>query len=76
MTRSSKRKRATRIQANIPNEDDEVDIVSAPEGDEKPDLGSEGRGNLQENGNANGRFEVEAELWDAFREEFHEGSYR
>jgi hypothetical protein len=69
MTRSNKRKRATRIQANIPTEDDEVDVVSAPEDDGEP----EGRENPQENGNANGRFEVEAELWDTFREEFHEG---
>ncbi|KAH9977226.1 hypothetical protein BGW80DRAFT_1288047 [Lactifluus volemus] len=72
MTRSSKRKRATRIQANNPNEDDEVDVVSAPEDDGEPDLGAKGRESSQENGNVNGQFEVEADLWDTFREEFHE----
>jgi hypothetical protein len=76
MTRSSKRKRATRIQANNPNEDDEVDVVSAPEDDGEPDIGAKGRESSQENGNVNGRFEVEADLWDTFREEFHEGSHR
>jgi hypothetical protein len=76
MPRSSKRKRAARVETNIPNEDGEVEVVSAPEDDEELELDIEGRENQGENGDANRLFEVEAELWDTFREEFHECAHR
>jgi hypothetical protein len=78
MPRSSKRKRATRLEANIPDEDDEVEVVSAPEddGELELELDIEGRENQEGNGDANRLFEVEAELWDTFREEFHECARR
>jgi hypothetical protein len=76
MPRSSKRKRAARVEHNIPNEDDEVEVVSAPEDDEDLELDIDRRENQRENGYANPLFEVEAELWDTFREEFHECAHR
>jgi hypothetical protein len=76
MPRSSKRKRATRVDVNILNEDDELGVASEPEDDGEPDLDVEKSENQDENGDANHRFEVEAELWDSFREEFHEGARR
>ena len=73
MPRSSKRKRALRVlQAEIPDED--VDGVSAPEDDGEPEMDAEESQRQEENGDANHRFEVEAEIWDSFREEFHEGA--
>jgi hypothetical protein len=69
MPRSSKRKRALRVQAEVA--DEEVDIASAPDDDREPG-DPEHKG---ENGDTNHRLEVEAEIWDSFREEFHEGPY-
>lgn len=74
MPRTSKRKRASRVrQAEIVDED--VDVVSAPEDDGEPETDAEGHQRREENGDANHRFEVQAEVWDSFREEFHEGAY-
>jgi len=74
MPRTSKRKRASRVlQAEIVDED--VDVVSAPEDDGDPETDAEEHERREENGDANHRFEVEAEVWDSFREEFHEGAY-
>jgi hypothetical protein len=72
---SSKRKRALRIQTEIPDEE-EVDVVSvAGDDDGEPELDAEKPEGREENGDANPshRFEVEGEVWDSFREEFHEG---
>lgn len=71
---SSKRKRAPRIQTEIPDEED-VEVVSGAGDDGEPELDSEKPEGQEENGDANPghRFEVEAEIWDSFREEFHEG---
>ena len=71
MPRSTKRKRAPRVQTEIPDEE-EVEIVSD---DGEPELDSEEPEGQEENGDANHRFEVEAEMWDLFREEFHEGTF-
>ena len=71
MPRSTKRKRAPRVQTEIPDEE-EVEIVSD---DGEPELDSEEPECQEENGDANHRFEVEAEIWDLFREEFHEGTF-
>ncbi|KAN0105254.1 hypothetical protein V8E52_011242 [Russula decolorans] len=70
---SSKRKRALRVQTGIPDEED-VEVVSAAGDDGEPELDSEKPEGQEENGDANPghRFEVEAEIWDSFREEFHE----
>lgn len=70
---SSKRKRAPRIQTEIPDEED-VEVVSVAGDDGEPELDSEKPEGREENGDANPghRFEVEAEIWDSFREEFHE----
>lgn len=73
MPRSSKRKRTSRVQTKIPN-DDEVEMGSAAEDDGEPELDTKERENQEENGAASRRFEVEADLWDSFREEFHEGA--
>ena len=71
---SSKRKRAPRVQTEIPDEED-VEVVSVAGDDGEPELDSEKFEGKEENGDANPehRFEVEAEIWDTFREEFHEG---
>ena len=71
---SSKRKRAPRVQTEIPDEED-VDVVSVAGDDGEPELGSEKLEGQEQNGDAKPghRFEVEAEIWDSFREEFHEG---
>jgi hypothetical protein len=71
---SSKRKRAPRIQTEIPDEED-LEVVSAAGDDGEPELDSEKPEGQEENGDTNlgHRFEVEAEIWDSFREEFHEG---
>ena len=74
MPRSSKRKRAPRIQTEIPDEED-VEVVSAPGDDGEPELDTEEPECKEENGDANHRFEVEAEIWGSFREEFHEGTF-
>ncbi|KAI0253929.1 hypothetical protein BJV78DRAFT_140292 [Lactifluus subvellereus] len=71
MPRSSKRKRTSRVQTKIPNDDD-VEVVSAAEDDGEQELDTKERENQEENGAASRRFEVEADLWDSFREEFHE----
>ena len=74
MPRTSKRKRASRVlQAEIPDED--VEVVSAPEDDGEPETDAEEPQRQDKNDDANHRFEVEAEVWDSFREEFHEGAY-
>lgn len=71
---SSKRKRASRVlQAEILDED--VEVVSEPEDDGEPEIDAEGSQRREENGDAKHRFEVEVEIWDSFREEFHEGAY-
>ena len=72
MPRSTKRKRAPRVQTEIPDEED-VDVVSDPGSDGEPELDTEEPECQEQNGDANHRFEVEAEIWDSFREEFHEG---
>jgi hypothetical protein len=72
MPRSSKRKRTSRVQADIPDED--VDVDSAQEGDGEPELDMEESKYQEENGDANHQLEVEAEIWDSFREEYHEGT--
>ncbi len=72
---SSKRKRALRIHTEIADEE-EVDVVSmGGDDDGEPELDTEKPEGQEENGDANPshRFEVEAEIWDSFREEFHEG---
>lgn len=68
---SSKRKRAPRVQTEIPDEED-VEVVSVVGDDGEPELDSI---KPEENGDAKPchRFEVEAEIWGSFREEFHEG---
>ena len=70
---SSKRKRAPaapRVQAEIPDEED-VEVVSVAGDDREPERDFE---KPEGSGDAKGhRFEVEAEIWDSFREEFHEG---
>lgn len=71
MPRSNKRKRAPRVQTKIP--DEETEVVSAAE-DGESELDTEEPEHQEENGDANHRFEVEAEIWDSFREEFHEGT--
>ena len=73
MPRSTKRKRAPRVQTEIPDEE-EVEVVSD---DGEPELDSEeSEEGQEENGDApNHQFEVEAEIWDLFREEFHEGAF-
>ncbi|KAI0303430.1 hypothetical protein B0F90DRAFT_1710946 [Multifurca ochricompacta] len=74
MPRSNKRKRASLVQAEILDEDNEIEEVSVSEGDGEPDLNTEEPGYQEGNTDleANHKFEVEAELWDSFREEFHE----
>lgn len=71
---SSKRKRAPRVQTEIPDEED-VEVVSVAGDDGEPELDSENPEGQEENGDANPRhrFEVDAEVWGSFREEFHEG---
>jgi len=72
MPRTNKRKRASRVlQAEISDED--VEVVSEPEDDGEPEIDAEESQRQEEN--ANHRFEVEVEIWDSFREEFHEGPY-
>ncbi|KAH9998985.1 hypothetical protein BJV77DRAFT_978333 [Russula vinacea] len=71
MPRSTKRKRAPRVQTEIPDEED-VDVVSVPGSDGEPELDTEEPECQEQNGDANHRFEVESEIWDSFREEFHE----
>jgi hypothetical protein len=73
MPRSSKRKRASRVPRT--GITDEVDAVSAPSDDGEPELDAEEYQRQEENGDANHRHEVEAEIWDSFREEFHEGAF-
>ncbi|KAH8983586.1 hypothetical protein EDB86DRAFT_2966390 [Lactarius hatsudake] len=68
MPRSNKRKRASRVQAEIPDEDD-APAASVLEDDE---LDTEKLEHKEESVEVNHRLEVEAELWDLFREEFHE----
>ncbi|KAH9057162.1 hypothetical protein EDB83DRAFT_2225038 [Lactarius deliciosus] len=68
MPRSNKRKRVSRVQAEIPDEDD-APGASVPEDDE---LDTEKPVHKEESVEVNPRLEVEAELWDLFREEFHE----
>ncbi|KAH9171530.1 hypothetical protein EDB89DRAFT_1971730 [Lactarius sanguifluus] len=60
MPRSNKRKRASRVQAEIPDEDD-APGASVPE-DEEED--TEGPEHKEESVEVNRRLEVEAELWD------------
>jgi hypothetical protein len=67
MPRSSKRKRAPR--------EEEVEVVSVPGDDGEPELDIEEPECKEESGDANHRFEVEAEIWDSFREEFHERTF-
>lgn len=68
-------------QTEFPDEVNALDIVSVPPGDDKgTELGTE-KVEHQEEGveqgvEANHRPEVEVELWDLFREEFHEGMHR
>ncbi len=73
---SSKRKRAPRVQTEIPDEG-EYDVVSVVGDDGEPELDIEIPEAQEENGdsdtNPGHRFEVKAEIWDSFREEFHEG---
>ena len=71
---NSKRKRAARVQTEILDEED-AEVVSAAGDDGEPELDSEKPEGQEENGDAKPghRFEVEAEIWDSFREEFHEG---
>ncbi|KAF8479005.1 hypothetical protein DFH94DRAFT_682571 [Russula ochroleuca] len=71
MPRSIKRKRAPRVQTEIPDEED-VDVVSVPGSDGEPELDTEEPECQEQNGDANHRFEVEGDIWDSFREEFHE----
>jgi hypothetical protein len=73
MPRSHKRKRPPRVQAEIL--DEQVEVVSAPEDDGEPELDTEEPQRQDEIGDANHRVKVEAEIWDTFREEFHEGAY-
>ncbi len=74
MPRSIKRKRASRVQAEIPDEDDTPGVVSVPPEDDE--LDTEKPEYKEESVEASSRLEVEAELWDLFREEFHEGMRR
>jgi hypothetical protein len=74
MPRSSKRKRASRV-SRTGVTDEELDVVSAPEDDGEPELDEEEPQRQEENGDADHRYEVEAEIWDTFREEFHEGAF-
>jgi hypothetical protein len=55
--------------------DEDVEVVSELEDDGEPEIDAEGSQRQEENGNTNHRFEVEVEIWDSFREEFHEGPY-
>jgi hypothetical protein len=73
MPRSTKRKRPPRVQTEVPDEE-EVEVVSEPGSDGEPELDIEEPERQEENGDTNHRFEVEAEIWDLFREEFHEGA--
>jgi hypothetical protein len=73
----SKRKRASRVQTDIPDEDSVPGVVSVPpEEDEEFELDTAKPELKEESVEANPRLEVEAELWDSFREEFHEGMRR
>ena len=74
MPRSSKRKRASRV-SQIGITDEEVDVVSAHEDDGDPELDAEDPPLKEENDDASHRYDVEAEIWDSFREEFHEGAF-
>ncbi|KAI9455562.1 hypothetical protein BJY52DRAFT_1279527 [Lactarius psammicola] len=70
MPRSNKRKRVSRVQAEILDEDDAPGVVSVPPEDDE--LDTEKPEPKEESVEASHRPEVEAELWDLFREEFHE----
>jgi hypothetical protein len=70
MPRSHKRKRPPREIL-----DEQVDVVSAPEDDGEPELDTEDSQRQDEIGDANHRVKVETEIWDTFREEFHEGAF-
>ena len=74
MPRSSKRKRVSHIQDDVPDEDDAPGVSVPPEGDEGGKLDIIKPEQQEESVETNGRLEVEAELWDSFREEFHEGT--
>lgn len=77
MPRSSKRKRLSRAHAEVPNEDNAPGVESVPpEDDEETELDTIKPEHQEESIGANHRLEVEAELWDSFREEFHEGMRR
>ena len=71
MPRSSKRKRLSRVQAD---EDNAHGVESVPpEDDEETELDTIKPEQQEESIEASSRLEVESELWDSFREEFHEG---
>lgn len=73
----SKRKRASRVQTDILDEDNAPGVISVPpEDDEGFELDTTKPELKEESVEANPRLEVEAELWDSFREEFHEGMCR
>ena len=73
----SKRKRTSRVQTDIPDEDNAPGVVSVPsEDDEGFELDTAKPELKEESVEANPQLEVEAELWDSFREEFHEGMRR
>lgn len=73
----SKRKRASRVQTDAQDEDSAPGVASVPpEDDEGVELDSVKPEYKEESVETNRRPEVEAELWDSFREEFHEGMRR
>ncbi|KAI0262934.1 hypothetical protein BC834DRAFT_889751 [Gloeopeniophorella convolvens] len=85
MPRRDKRRRSSRAQVEVPPpEEDEVEVISIPGDDGEPEIDPEEAEaqspqaeepepeNGEQNGGAESQVEVEAEIWDAFREEFHE----
>jgi hypothetical protein len=76
MPRSSKRKRVSHVQDEFPDEDNAPGVSVPPEDDEEMELDVIKPEQQEESVGANRGLEVEAELWDSFREEFHEGTRR
>jgi len=72
MPRISKRKRVSRVPTDIRDEE-EIETNSAQDGDGEPELHTDEPEYHEENGDADHRLDVSPELWDSFREEFHEG---
>ena len=76
MPRSSKRKRVSHVQDDVLDEDDAPGVSVPLEDDEGTELDIIKPEQQEESVETNRRLEVEAELWDSFREEFHEGTRR